>query len=405
MRTNRKIVLLGFCAVLAGVCLVVVFLRIHHQGPGAAQMDSASADGRVAKSREVERGGQDRSSRPSVQTAMPVIAEVSVDLDSVLRAALAEKDPSRRKELLKQWALMVPIDGMKKLMEWSKTISDPQVQSEIRLALVTHWAAEDPLSVVGLLSAYAAPTPDNPNGSPEWSALLGKVSAQWAAADANHAVLWAQSLPEGPVKTVALAQVGCQLRHDVGNWAESDPSAGAAWVNGLPEGDAKVGVIACLATIWAHQDPVAAANFVSTLPAGTAQNQAVAAVVTTWALTDPKQAAQWVGQIPESAARDQALQGLIGIWGGQDANGVAQWLQSLPQTPSRDVAISAFSGTVADRFPAIAFQWAETISDATLRSQQLENVAGIWLKQDPTAAQQNIVQSNLPQDIKSRLLK
>jgi len=226
MRTNRIIVLLGFCGVLAGVCIVVVFLIIHHQGPGVTQVDTSSAHAeRVAKSREVD-GAQDRSSQPNLQTAIPIIDEVSVDLDSALRAALAEKDPSLHKELLRQRAL-----------------------------------------------------------------------------------------------------------------------------------------------------------------------------------TDPKQVSQWVGQFPEGAAREQALQGLISIWVGQDANGVAQWLQSLRQTPSRDVAISAFSGTVADQFPAIAFQWAATIPDSTLRCQQLENVAGTWLKQDPTTAQQNIALSSLPQDIKSRLLK
>jgi hypothetical protein len=128
------------------------------------------------------------------------------------------------------------------------------------------------------------------------------------------------------------------------------------------------------------------------------------AVVSAWAYTAPAQVAQWVMQFPEGSVREQAMQQLAGAWAGSDADKAAQWLQGLPQTKSRDCAVDAFSGAVSASSPGTAFQWAQTISNETLRNQQLQNVVRIWLAQDPAGAQQAIAQSDLPQDIKSRLL-
>jgi hypothetical protein len=395
MKKNLKFTLLSSGSLLAMLFLARTFSFV--TGHSAA-LNSISVSPKPETGARVVNGALDQSEKSNSN-------QTPVDLNTGLQEALAEKDSARRHELLRQWALAVPLSDMTVMLEWSVTIRDSQERfEEVPRALVARWAAEAPASAADVLARHSAAMPDNSNGSPQWINLLGQLVIQWAPADPNQALTWAQSLPIGPARSEALAQMSSQLRSEAGQRAQRDPQAAAAWAISLPLGEARDGVIANLATTWAHQDPLAAATYAASLPQGNAQNQAVVGVASTWALIDPMQTAQWVGQFSEGPVRQQALQGLIVAWTGKDAKGVSQWLQALPQSPSRDLAVNAFCSSIGQSSPATAFHWAETISNESVRNLQLQTVADTWLQKDSRAAQEGITQSNLPQEIKSRLL-
>lgn len=395
MKTNLKFILLASASVLAAVVLAVQFLSWNHK-------ETASAASFPIHSRQQQ--GNDREMKWKNQTPGTTPEQGSAASAPSLQTALAEKDPARRKELLRQWALSVPLSVIGEMMERVGSLSEPPLLSEARYALATRWAAREPAAAAAMLREHAGPLPGMPDGNPEWVDLLGGVAAQWGDADANQAVKWVRSLPDGAAKSEALAQVDYQLRKSVDKLAANDPQAAAAWVRGLPADEAVEGAMTSLAKTWAQKDPAAAVAYTASLAPGNARNRATAAAVSTWAFAQPVQAAQWVGQLSEGPVRENAMEALLAAWANNDAGAAAQWLQDLPETRSRDVAINAFAAAVTQREPSSAFQWAETISDPTLRNQQLQNVAGIWLQRDPVAAKSKVAQSSLPQRIKSLLL-
>jgi hypothetical protein len=432
----------------------------------------------------------DHSANPSIKQTESSASEKPVSLDSPLQAALAATDPASRKELLEQWIKSVDVRRMGDALEQTESISNQELKSEARIALLTSWSARDlagavawfvtrggadglhqqacdllaqamagrapaamvswmeqslsepirrelykpffkqwtktdPAAAATLLRQLATSPANSNAANPEWVDLLGQVTAQWARTDVKGAMIWVQTLPEGPAKVQALAQASYswteidpqaaavyaaqqmdpQLISNVASkWAERDPQAAAFWVRGLPAGEARDSAVASLASVWGQMDPAAAAAYVTSLPPGDAQTKAVAAVASAWASTSPAQAAQWIGQFPEGPVREQAMEGLIESWAANNVNQAAQWLQSLPQGSSRDAAVATFSREATQMDPGAAFQWAETVSDETMRNQQLQDVARFWLTQDPNAAKQAIIQSNLAQDVRSQLL-
>lgn len=415
----------------------------------------------------------------------------SAIIQSPLEAALAERDLSRRRELLKRWAESVDLKQIADTLELTESIANGEWKTEVRAALLSswgerdltgavtwfgnrggadgihqqardlfarelaereptamvswmeislpetsrqelygplfrQWAKTDPSAVAALLRQMVSPSQGITTGiSSAWIDLSGQVAAQWATADVNSAVAWAQSLPEGPAKAKALAQVSYRwtetdpqgaaayaaqqnnpqlLGNVAAKWAESNPQAAAAWARGLPSGEGGERAIASLTAMWAQKDPMAAATYAASLPPGNSQSRATVAVVSAWAAGAPLETAKWVGQFAEGPVRQNALEQLMNSWAASNACEAAQWLNKLPQTPSRDAAVVAFVATSAPAAPDAAFQWAETISDKDMRLQQLQNAARIWLQKDAAAAQQNIGQSSLPQDVKNRLL-
>lgn len=334
----------------------------------------------------------------------PSVLPENLDLDAALQEALKEKEPGCLAELLARWAKSVPLNAIGKFLESSKSISDSDLRSKVRGALLTRWAGVDPGSAMAALWHYLGPSVENPAGNPEWFSLLDQVEPKWIRKNPIQAVTWIQSMPDSPLKKAVLTQMDGELRMDAGNWVQYDPNAAAAWAASLPAGEGQENAVTFLATVWAHQNPASAANYAVSLASDNLKNRAVDAVVRTWTLTAPMQASQWVQQLPDGPIRQEATQTLIETWARTDSNAAAQWLDTVPAGPTRDAGISTFCSAVGSSSPSIAFQAAESISSESMRNSRLQNLFGIWMSQDPAAAQQAIAQSDLPQDIKNILL-
>lgn len=404
MRANPKTILFSAGIALALVLIVAALVSGTNRKAVRPQSASASLPSGPQLEQQQAQEPLHQARQPLDQSSGAVSNLGSTGSIEALQSALSEHDLTRRLELLRQWALTVPLGSMAGMLESGMMIQDPEVRSEVTRTLESRWAAKQPAAAAAMLAIHSAATPDNSNGAPEWIELLGRLITQWTDADPNQAAAWAQSQPPGPARSEAVVEITNQLVKEAAERADSNPEAAAAWASGLPDGEWRDRAIAGLATIWSRVDPGAAAAYTANLPQGSTQNQAIAAVALTWASKDPVRAAQWVAQFPECAVRNQALQGLIVTWAAKDPEEAAQWLKGLPLTPSRDLAVSAFSATIAASSPSTAFQWAETISDQTLRDQQLQTLAGVWLQMEPVAAREGISQSNLPPVIKSHFL-
>ncbi len=332
MKSNSKFILLGFSGFLVLLLAALLSMFWDEQGTRLTKSSSALRDHAGGNS-EAGWAGRD-------QTRKTATEPTSLGQEKALRAAMLEKDPRCREELLRLWAFAVPLDAMSKTMEQIDLISDSQLQPDARFALASRWAVLDPKGAAAQLLQYAQPSPGTQNGNLEWIKLLDVVLSQWIKLDTQQAMGWIQSMPDGEAKSDALGQANYQIKRVVDKLAASDPQAAAAYAANLPAGD----------------------------------------------------------------AQNQAMEQLLGTWAGSDAAQAGKWLQGLPESPSRDFAVNAFSRTLGTTAPDAAFQWAETITDEAMRNRQLQNVANAWLVKDPSAAKQAVSQSNLPQEIKSRLL-
>ena len=376
---------------------------------------------------------------------------VAGDAEDALRTALAKENSVRRGELLQVWVERDPgaalawfegqtgaADGLHQqvrdllaqtlarngrpdeVLVWMQQSLPKSIRQELYAPFFREWTRSDAATSTDRLAQLATSSP-----SAAWNDLLAQAAVQWAGADLDRAMAWAESLPEGQAKSQALAQMSWQwteadplaaaayaaghdnpamLRNVAAKWGETDPVAAVAWLAGLPDGDARNRAVESLVPVWAQKDPVAAATYAAGIAPDETQSKAVGAVVAVWAETQPAQAAQWVRQFPEGSARDQAVEQLMNCWAGINTTQAALWLQSIPNTHSRDVAISAFSSALDQTAPDVAFQWASTIADQTLRDRQLQNSARVWLQKNPVPARASILQSSLPDNIKEQLL-
>ena len=104
-------------------------------------------------------------------------------------------------------------------------------------------------------------------------------------------------------------------------------------------------------------------------------------------------------------ARASATQALASRWVNYDAVSASEWIGSLPGGKSRDLAVSSLVGGIADTDPAMAFEWANTTQEETTRSSLLERSLQSWRQLDPEAARTTILNTDWPEETKTRWLE
>ena len=239
---------------------------------------------------------------------IPGSPDANADLAVALQSALAETDPARRADLLRKWALSVPLKSMELMMEQIASFPDPDLQTEARTALMSWWVARDPQNAGADFQQDSNQWPGAPSSSPEWFGLLGLVTTEWAASNLPQALQWVRSLPDGQGKAEAAAQMDYQIGTTIDQLAATDPQQAEAWANSLPAGEVAGHAMVHLAGAWARIDPISAANYAAELPAGEVQNQALLAVVKVWVYSDPARASQWIDRFPDGPVREQAIE-------------------------------------------------------------------------------------------------
>jgi len=190
----------------------------------------------------------------------------------------------------------------------------------------------------------------NPNAAVNWLSQVGDAGVRreltdvlaiaWSDKDLPGALTWVQSLPEGPAKDRAMADLGYEvarvdsvnalqiaaqlpasdyaselLIHSMAQYASADPEQSAQLALSLPEGSLRDRTVSSVATILAKQDGGAAVNFaVNNIPPGPELDRAVVGVVQLWSQDNASGSQAWVYSLPDSFIRDQLLQslGIIG---------------------------------------------------------------------------------------------
>lgn len=314
--------------------------------------------------------------------------------------------------LFARWAGLDPREALDFALRMDAAHRDQAVQS-----IVYTMAGSDPAAAFDLFDsippdqrpnamwtifpAWARSAPDAaartaaqlPDGDERNSALLC-VASQWASTDPGAAIAWIRSLSEGTVRDDTLMKAVTQ-----------NPTGVAEFLLDLPAGDLQSRAFRQIAIQWAQNDVVAALEWATQLPPGTAQQEALASVVSEWGTRDAPAAAEYASQLPAGDTQERALRNVMLRWAANDPVGAADWLDQMPAGASRDAAITSLTSKIRSQSPEIAAAWAQSISNESIRSTEVEQIVRTWMRTDATGARKWLGEANaVAPDVKRRLL-
>ncbi|MED5587026.1 MAG: hypothetical protein VYB61_11770 [Verrucomicrobiota bacterium] len=188
--------------------------------------------------------------------------------------------------------------------------------------------------------------------------MLGIVASRVLRSEGHlEASLWAENLPDGPMRAAALDRVA----HD---YVAHDPEEAASWAERFAGQPHNARVIEEVGDEWAERDPVAAINWLNSLQAG--------------------------------AGKSEGLSSAFGEWAKRDPTAASQHLVSMPESPERDSAISGFSRRIASENPQAAIAWAAEINDANARENALVRAGQSMFRRDASGTREWLATSGLP---------
>ena len=278
---------------------------------------------------------------------------------------------------------------------------------QMAAALASAWAQKD--------TPRAVEWATNLPSCPIRSHALFSLSAHWADADPRAAAAFvvncsATDLPLDPQPLSdpdenATNRIRSQMLEIIAaGWVARDAPSARAWAAKLPPGDSRDAFIAGLVSSLAETSPAESAELVASMTPGLRQDDAALTVLLEWGRTDLPAAADWLKLFPSGDFRDKALLNLAANSTEHDADSVHNFLLNWPEPFERIRAVRHYLTTTLSQNAAPGAGLLGGIQDDALFYEETEHVAQHWLMQDPDAARQWILVTDLDDSVKSRLL-
>ena len=355
------------------------------------------------------------------------VLEPKLACEYAYTAALQGADENLLLDAVTIWANRTPAEAAR----WAGNLGSPSLRDATIRTAYSIWAKKDssaaaksisslrPASARGIASAATAPP------------HAGKNFA--------NAMQWARSLP-GPIREKTLDAI-------LGEWTRRDPAGAAGWLIQQP-GDVQWALISKLARDWVRKDPQSAlawglgqstevalgsklalgpvqrkffeaalGAFIGTDPQGAANwltsssgqpffTSKIGDVARRWTSMDPMEAANWSLSLSKTGDRNAAITAVAGTWARTDPQAAGQWVRGLTQPNLKDTALDSYCKSLRPYDAALAAQWATEISNPTMQQRAVKEAADLWLKHDPAAARQFILNTPaMDKDTKQTLLR
>ena len=307
-------------------------------------------------------------------------------------------------------------------MDWLQSQHSGSERLRGMLEVIALWAAEDSESALLWLES-------NAQGLARLETLNNGVEL-WAERNPTEASQWIDGMANDGSKAIAAKAL-------VAKWAESEPAVAAEWVAGLPNGPVQEKAKEALAKSWVMQDakaasiwalaeaefngdydllgktilefskqsPEEAESFVRDLAQANYSEIAVASHIMGRAEEDPAATAEWLARMAPTDPIYSAeyANELMQTWAESDSIAASEWLSSQNPGEQRDAAISGFSESILRYEPEAAAAWANTISDADRRMEQLGRNVGIWAATEPAEALEWVQTAELEPAVRTHL--
>jgi hypothetical protein len=282
-------------------------------------------------------------------------------LDGEAAVAFAKEREGRSREwtmssVLAGWASEQPESAM----AWVEGLTNEKERNDFTRGLVHGLAQRD----VQNATAYVLKLSEG--GNERAAEYMGAIARQQLSQGVDSAVLWSDSLPDGPIKGNAL--------HTIANeFVRQDPEEAAEWISQYAEHDFAMRALSEISEEWAEDEPAAAIQWVTTLPEGSGRSHAMGEAVSEWAQQDPTEAGDFIN--------------------------------TLPQGNERDFALSSYARRVGYEEPAIALEWAQTISSPEIRNRTVVRNVHDWMRRQPQEANAWIQNANLSETLLEEINK
>ncbi len=420
----------GIVAVISAVAGAVAALGVSHCHRGGSESDGVAPLPPVtltADPKALERlgGGSLFLSDPRLSLRdLKRIADQLALTDPVAAVLRAKEVPGVENrdiylgEVLRTWG---ETDGVA-AVKWVMSQFSGEHLSDALYYVADGWAEIDP-------EASASWFLENTTGSIRDDALWESVEA-WGRKDTPSAVAWANQLDDylkwmvmdglasgwASVDPPAAAAAGLAMLdedhgHDfvitaVNHWADTDPERAAEWTRDLSNARMRANASGELGKIWALSDPRAAAQWSAGIEDERSRHAALEGIADGWSRHDPGGAIEWaLSSVKDPALLEGMVEGITFNWSNIDPTGATNWLGQQPPGPGRDLVLQKFSGNVFEDDPWAAVDWAGEISDPALRQAELRSLLQRWLEVSGESARAEILQLDLPADLKSEFGK
>jgi hypothetical protein len=304
--------------------------------------------------------------------------------------------------LLEAWG---KIDGAAALMAVGEMDGDGRRRGFASIAAMKGWASTDPeaakahleglengfeksMLVQGMVSGLASTDPSAA------TAYVLAIDAEQRASgeEGGRDDRWRGFAVDRQMEAIANAQMQRGMKE------------ATAWAESLPDGSIKSAAFDRVAEGFARNSPEEAAEWVKAHADQDYAERAVREISEELARKDPASAVNWAEELPE-ASQAGAMRTAIEQWTREDPTAAGEYLTSMSVSPARDAAVSSFARTFDREDPALAAEWAGSINDEETRSDTMESVARSWMRSNSEEAKEWLPKSGLSEEAQQKVIE
>ncbi|MGI9240235.1 MAG: sigma-70 family RNA polymerase sigma factor [Verrucomicrobiales bacterium] len=272
----------------------------------------------------------------------------------------------------------------------SRSIAGESLAS-VAISMITELAKSDPRAAL----RYAFQV-----GNSHWTSPLGDIARSYVSEDPAGAMAFAAGLEQGAMREELAVHVATTV-------AASDPVEAMTWAAQLDGSAGEQAQTAVFRSI-ASEDPQTAAASLDRLPQTAGRDKAIRFLAESWLQRDYEGASRWVQGHADIDSIAPAVRTYLERWSERDPRAASEWVATLPEGAAMQEGVIGLVGWMINQ-PAMdhqaAFEWTDRIS-ATDRARHFyfELIAKDWLEHDPVAGRGALDQTDLPDEVKERLL-
>ncbi|YCM43266.1 hypothetical protein V2O64_18340 [Verrucomicrobiaceae bacterium 227] len=294
------------------------------------------------------------------------------------------------------------VDGAAAVKAVAELDGDGRRRGFASISAMKGWASTDPtaakahldglengfekgMMAQGLVSGMASTDPDAATAY-----VLEVDAAQRASGEEGDR--WRGFAVDRQMEAIAKAQI------------QRGMSSATAWAESLPEGSIKSSAFDSVAESYARSNPEEAAEWVKAHADKDYAERAVREISEELARKDPAAAVSWAEDLPE-ASQASAMRTSIEMWTREDPVAAGNYLTTMGESPARDSAVSSFARSYDREDPSVAAEWAGSIADEKMRTETMESVARSWLRSNSEEAQQWLPSSGLSEEAQKKVIE
>lgn len=338
-----------------------------------------------------ESSGLDRAGDKKPVNRLPAaLSDIEVELRRIAGLPWGPETEQQLQNVLAQWAQSDPASALAYAMQLEGLRAGTAAVGNI----LAQWAQSDPAAAFNWFNNNLADNPQLLKGAA--NSLFAKMAEANPILTMNNA--W--QLDRKDIRDTALHAIVNQMM------AAGQKDQLLQYFNAMNDTTSQGMLAKAMVNQWATYYPEMTAEWIAGLHDPAVRNTATMALIAKWGYDNPDRAAQWVASLPKNANWSTEVSQMVRAWARESPDQAATWLLTLsPPAAQLDPAVRQLVHSVMHANPEGAMAWANAMSATDQRYRLMQQVGAIWMHRDPAQASAYIMNSDLPDWIKKRLLR